>query len=167
MEPKDRLKPVHEFRIYRRKYPHWELPGSVYFITFNSENKFPFSDDTKDIILETFHFHDGKKYILHAGVVMDTHSHCILQPLEETKGVFYSLANIMHSIKSFSANRIQRHLNEKGTVWQHKNYDRIIRDEKEYYQEMDYIANNPAKAGLVKRSEDYRWLYINHKHGGL
>ena len=75
-------------------------------------------------------------------------------------GVFFSLAQIMHSIKSYSANRIQRLLNRKGSIWQDENYDRIIRDEGEYLEKLNYIVNNPLKAGLVEKPEDYRWLYI-------
>ena len=115
MEPKARLKPVKEFRIYKRNLPHWELPGSVYFITFRTITGLNLSDSAKDIALSSFNFHAGKKYKLHACVIMDTHVHCILQPLEELQAgtpvqpsTFYSLAQIMHSIKSYSANRIQR-----------------------------------------------------------
>ena len=66
----------------------------------------------------------------------------------------------MHSIKSYSANRIQRLVGRKGNVWQDENYDRIIRDEEEYLEKMNYVANNPLKAGLVDKPEDYRWLFL-------
>ncbi len=167
MEPKARLKPVKEFRIYKRNLPHWELPGSVYFITFRTITGLNLSDSAKDIALSSFNFHAGKKYKLHACVIMDTHVHCILQPLEELQagtsvqpGTFYSLAQIMHSSKSYSANRIQRLLNIQGSVWQDENYDRIIRDEEEYLEKMNYIVNNPLKAMIVENPEDYRWLFF-------
>jgi hypothetical protein len=66
----------------------------------------------------------------------------------------------MHSIKSYSANRIQRLLNIQGSVWQDENYDRIIRDEEEYLEKMNYIVNNPLKAMIVENPEDYRWLFF-------
>ena len=91
---------------------------------------------------------------------MEIHVHSILQPLEESGGTFYSLPQIMHSIKSYSANRIQRLLNRKGKVWQDENYDRIIRDDEEYLGKMNYIVNNPLKAGFVEKPEDYRWLFF-------
>jgi REP element-mobilizing transposase RayT len=160
MKPKERLKPVKEFRVYRRNLPHLELPGSVYFITFNIAKGFTLSDSAKDIVLSTFRFHDGKKYVLRAYVIMDTHVHCILQPMEESPGVFNSLAQIMHSIKSYSANRIQRVLNVNGKIWQDENYDRIIRDEEEYLEKMNYIANNPLKAMIVEKPEEYKWLFV-------
>jgi REP element-mobilizing transposase RayT len=78
-----------------------------------------------------------------------------VQPVE-----YHSLAQITHSIKSYSANRIQRLLNRKGSIWQDESYDRILRDEKEYLEKMNYIMNNPLKAGLVEKPEDYRWLFF-------
>ena len=45
-------------------------------------------------------------------------------------------------------------------VWLDENYDRIIRDNKEFQEKMNYIINNPAKANLVETAKDYKWLYI-------
>jgi REP element-mobilizing transposase RayT len=130
-------------------------------------NKFFLSNTAKDIVLSTIHFYDKKKYNLHAFVIMDTHVHCILEPLSTNGKAFYSLANITHNIISYSANRIQRILKKTGSIWQDESYDQLIRDDKEYFQEMDYIANNAVQARLVEKPEEYRWLYVNHKHGGL
>jgi len=170
MEPDTRLKPVKEFRVYQRNLPHWELPGSIYFITFSTADKFILSDSAKDIVLSSFHFHDGKIYLLHACIIMDDHAHCILQPIEIMNKAqalrtvqpvnYYSLAQITHSIKSYSANRIQRLFNRKGSIWQDESYDRVLRDEKAYQEKMNYIMNNPMKTGLVEKSDDYRWLFF-------
>lgn len=72
---------------------------------------------------------------------------------------YYSLAQIAHSIKSYSAHTIQKVLNSTGNIWQDENYDRVIRDEEEYLEKMNYIINNPLKAGLVEKPEDYKWLF--------
>ena len=181
MQSKDRLRPVSQFKVSRRNLPHFELPGSVYFLTFNTANRFILSDSAKDLVLSSFQFQDSKKYVLHGCVVMDDHVHCILKPMEimikeqarrpvpQERPVhpekitrlpeYYSLPQITHSIKSYSANRIQKLLNIKGSIWQDENYDRIIRDENEYLEKMKYIINNPLKPGLVGKSEDYKWLF--------
>ena len=174
MESKDRLKPVSEFKVTRRNLPHFELPGSIYFITFNTADRFILSNSAKDIMFSAFHFHNGKKYKLHSCVVMDDHAHCVLQKIEILNSAqarrpvplempvtpeYYSLPQITHGIKSYSANRIQKLLNIKGSTWQDENYDRIIRDENEYWEKMNYIVNNPLKPGLVGKPEDYKWLF--------
>lgn len=182
MKLKNTLKSIKEFRVYRRNLPHFELPGSVYFITFSTDDEFTLSDSAKDIVFSAFKFHAGKKYKLHACVVMDTHVHCVLQPLmvkkaqtgmsvppntQETEkirlpvppGAFYSLAEIMHSIKSYSSNQINRSEKREGSIWQDENYDRVIRDEVEYSEKMNYIINNPTKEGLIEKPQDYKWLF--------
>jgi putative transposase len=158
MDPNSRLNPAKDFRIYRRRLPHYEQPGSVYFVTFKTAEEFALSDEAKDIVFDSIKFHAEKKYKLFACVVMETHDHIILNPLEVGEATF-SLAQILHSIKSYSANRIQRLLNKKGNVWLGENYDRIIRDDEDYQEKFNYIVNNPLKAGLVERPEDYRWLF--------
>jgi REP element-mobilizing transposase RayT len=160
------LKPVKDLQIYKKHLPHWDLPGSVYFITFSTVKGFELTDAAKDIVLSSIKFHAAKKYTLYACVVMATHVHCILQPQETVRagtpvlpGNFYSLAQILHSIKSYSANRIQKRLGWKGSVWQNENYDRVVRDEKAFQAEMNYIIGNPVRDGIVENPKDYRWLY--------
>lgn len=140
--------------------PHFEAPGGVYFITFSTVDGNTLSNAAKDIVALSIKFHAGKKYTLYAFVVMSTHVHCILQPLEQSEGVCYSIAQILHSIKSYSANRIQKQLGWKGSVWQNENYDRVVRDEKAFETEMNYIIGNPVRDGVVENPEDYRWLYF-------
>lgn len=162
-----RLDPLKEFRAYRRNLPHIELAGSVYFITFRTLDGVKLADAAKDIVLQTVEFHAGKKYDLHACVVMETHVHLVITPLRTrapasrphlNEAPYYSLGQIMHSIKSYSAKRIQKVLLREGSLWLDENYDRVIRDDKEYLETLNYIVYNPAKAGLVARPEDYKWL---------
>ena len=152
------LKPVKEFRTHRRGLPHFEDPGGVYFITFRTTDGCRLSDTAKDLVASAIDFHANHKYALYAFVVMNTHVHCILQPLEQSEGTYYSLAGILHSIKSYSANRIQKELGWKGSVWQNENYDRVVREDKAFEAEMNYIIGNPIRDGIVDRPEDYRWL---------
>jgi putative transposase len=179
MEPADRLKPVIGFRSSRRILPHFEIPGSIYFVTFSTLGRFPLSDSAKEIVLSSFSFHDGRKYTLHVCVVMDDHAHCILEPMQISKKVqarrpvqlkalvpaveYYSLAQITHNIKSYSANRLQKIYNHNKRIWQDENFDRIIRDSGEYAQKMNYIIYNPVKAGFVEKPEDYKWLSFGKK----
>ena len=51
MEPGNRLKPVKEFRVYKRNLPHFEVPGNFYFITFRTVAGFTLSEAAKDIAI--------------------------------------------------------------------------------------------------------------------
>jgi REP element-mobilizing transposase RayT len=117
------------------------------------------SVDAKDTIFACIKFHADKKYKLYACVIMGTHVHCIIQPLEQQEHKYYSIAQIMHSIKSYSAKRIMKLKNSKGSVWLDESYDRIIRDGKEFLDTMNYIVCNPVKVGLVRNPADYKWLF--------
>lgn len=154
------FQPVDEFRIYKRNLPHWEQQGMIYFITFRTANNLNLPDEARDIVFDSIKFHNNKKYKLYACVIMPDHVHLILQPLEKSKDAFYSLAEITHSIKSYSANQINMQLGRKGSVWIEESFDRILRDEDEFLEKMNYIANNPLKSGLVQKIEDYKWVYI-------
>ena len=46
--------------------------------------------------------------------------------------------------------------------------DEVIRDQRMFWTKLNYIHNNPVKAGLVRRAEDYKYSsaqnYINNDH---
>jgi REP element-mobilizing transposase RayT len=48
-------------------------------------------------------------------------------------------------------------------LWQSESYDHIVRDEDEFYRIINYIINNPVKAGLVENWQDWPHTYINEK----
>jgi hypothetical protein len=47
----------------------------------------------------------------------------------------------------------------KGSLWQDESYDPIVRDEAEFLEKWQYIRNNPLKASLADKPENYTWLY--------
>jgi putative transposase len=41
--------------------------------------------------------------------------------------------------------------------WQEESYDRLVRDEQEFERVRSYVENNPVRAGLVRRAEEFQW----------
>ena len=107
----------------------------------------------RDIVMESIRYLDGKKYVLYAAVILPDHFHLIIQPMEKGKDTYYSLSEIMHDIKSFTAHIIGK------PIWQHENFDRIIRDNEELFEKINYMMKNPVKAGLVEDYNTYKWLF--------
>jgi REP element-mobilizing transposase RayT len=70
----------------------------------------------------------------------------------------YSLSNIVHSWKSFTAHKANKLLNRTGRFWMSDYFDRFIRDEKHFMATVEYIRRNPVKAGLVNAPEKWPWL---------
>jgi putative transposase len=125
-------------------------------------------------IRENLHHHNGTKYHLLAYTVMPNHVHALLQPLEdlpipegasaiddivsdEQDDAVSPLGRVMHSLKSYTAHKINGILGRAGQLWQHESYDHWIRDEEELQRVVNYIAWNPVKAGLI--AQPHEWLF--------
>jgi REP element-mobilizing transposase RayT len=131
-----------ELIIYRRRLPHWRLEGSVYFITWRLHPcQFELNPKERNIISEAIKYFDDDRYDLIAYVVMHDHVHVLVKPDEK-----YGLTQLVHSWKSFTANRLQRHGNRRNRIWQDEYFDRIVRDEAELVEKAQYIINNPIEA---------------------
>ncbi len=97
------------------------------------------------------HF-DGQRYRLLAWVIMPNHVHVLI----ETKAG-YPLPAVIHSWKSYTAKAINQALGQQGELWQREYFDRFIRDDRHLRAVIDYIENNPVKAGLVKTAQEWRF----------
>jgi REP element-mobilizing transposase RayT len=97
---------------------------------------------------------------LFAVVVMPEHVHAIIIPLRSEKGDPFSTTQILHSLKSFTANRIHELCPPQRRVWQDESLDHVIRHEESLDEKIEYIRMNPVRRGLVKDPADYRWLWV-------
>jgi hypothetical protein len=66
---------------------------------------------------------------------------------------------IMQSIKSESAHRINRHLGRKGPVWQDESFDHVLRHAESIERAVEYLMENPVAAGLAAGPHEYRWFW--------
>ena len=81
---------------------------------------------------------------------MPNHVHLLCTPL-----LGHSLADIMHSIKSFTSSEANKMLNRKGRFWQKEYFDRYIRSARQFARTVTYIENNPVKSSLCEKAEDW------------
>ncbi|WP_068830932.1 REP-associated tyrosine transposase [Pseudomonas sp. BMS12] len=44
-----------------------------------------------------------------------------------------------------------------GTLWQHRYWEHLLRDKRDFRQHLDYLHYNPVKHGLVERVADWPW----------
>ena len=95
------------------------------------------------------HF-DNERYRQIAWVIMPNHVHTLIQVFDE-----YQLSNVVHSWKSFSALQANRILGRSGPFWYRSYFDRYIRNEKHFWTIINYIHQNPVKAGLIENAEDW------------
>jgi REP element-mobilizing transposase RayT len=97
------------------------------------------------------HF-DGERYRLSAWVIMPNHVHLLAAPC-----FGYSLSNIMHSLKSYTAQQANKTLVRKGRFWFEDYFDRYIRNAKHFENAVAYIESNPVRAGLCETARDWRF----------
>jgi len=103
--------------------------------------------DLAAIVAQALRHFDGERYVLDSWVIMPNHVHVLVQPL---KG--HSLADLLHSWKSFSSKQVNKTLGRTGAVWQDESFDRIVRDFSELGRLRSYIARNPKEAGLSEEA---------------
>ncbi len=95
---------------------------------------------------------DGIRYHLFAWVVMPNHVHTLMSRFDENE-----LRRILHSIKSYTAHEANKILDRVGQFCIEDYVDRFMRNQKHYDRTVQYIENNPVKAGLCREPAD--WPY--------
>jgi REP element-mobilizing transposase RayT len=96
----------------------------------------------------------------HGRFLVETHGRASLSSVEPTNNSIFqrkpkSISSFMAGFKSATSNEIDNFIDNNGLeiskfnknnrLWQPNYYDRIIRNESEYYKRKNYIINNPLK----------------------
>src|SRR5213592_4167708 len=151
-------------RYTKRHLPHFDRPWAVYAITISTRRRKQLSPAARTIVLNALrHFHD-KRYELYVACVMPDHAHLLLQPWPkefdaDENPVFWPIAELMQSVKSFTAHEINKLKKTTGPVWEKESFDRVIRSESDLHEKFHYICRNPWDAGVAQQNEDYPWLW--------
>jgi putative transposase len=148
----------------RRRLPHFERPWAIYAVTIGTKKGRCLSPNARTIVLNASrHFHK-ERYELFATCVMPDHMHLLLQPWPKNsndKGnvVFWPLSELLHSIKSFSAHRINEVENKTRALWEKERFDRYIRSDRDLQEKFHYILRNPWHSGVAQQNEHYPWVW--------
>ena len=138
------MKPIKGTK-WRRKGRH-DSPGLYYVLTAATARRQPLLEnpDAAQAVLASMQWLDKNRHIkLEVGVVMPDHFHMVVRREER------SISTVMHSLKGYSAKRINQACGRSGTVWQHGYHDHALRKDEELNAIMLYCLNNPVRAGLV------------------
>ena len=138
---------------YTRGLPHLRVSGATYFVTWrlHREQRLP-NPDERTLVRDAILKFSGTRYDAVAGVIMGNHVHVIVNP-----STGYALETILHTWKSFTANRLKRLYARVGSVWQEEYWDRLIGDETELEEKIGYIRGNPWKRW--PDIQEYPWLW--------
>ncbi len=134
--------------------------GFYYFLTTVTKDRKPLFVEHAPamIVLNSLKWLDhNDKMKLITAVVMPDHIHFIAQ-LENT-----SLAGLMHSLKSYTANEINKVLGRRGHVWEKQYYERGIKGENALNELILYCLENPVRKGLVNNFREYEYWYCAYE----
>jgi len=158
---------AHRMRLHKQFFAEYDR-----YLDMHRERDWLSDPRVAEVIRENLYHHDGVKFQLLAWCVMHNHVHVVLQPLEvasthtaEAGSFGYGeiadrgspLSSIMHSLKSYTANRANEILGRSGQFWQHESYDHWVRDLDELNRIVDYVIGNPVEAGLCRRPIEWRF----------
>ena len=141
----------------RRRLPHWELPGSGYFLTWRCVPGLALEPPDRDIVAANLRHWEGKRYLLFGAVVMPDHVHALLKPLQ-VDGRWVRLSSIVRTAKGYTSRLINVRHARRGPVWQEERFDRIVRDQHELTEKLAYMRNNPVRWELAASAGEYRWF---------
>ncbi len=167
----------------RRRLPHLYALGEPLFVTFRLYNTLPFHrefpdhmpsgkafvcldrllDEERagpsymripaiaDVVAASIRKGAPDEYLLHSWVVMPNHVHLLITPRIKPSVV-------LRKMKGVSAREANRLLGVTGRpFWQDESYDRLVRSHEEFERIVNYILQNPVRAGLVRSEREYTW----------
>lgn len=131
-----------------------EYKGGIYHVIARGNNKeyvFKESIDKGYFIKLLKEYYLAMGYVIYGFVLMDNHYHIIIQTLDK------KLQEIMHQIN----NKYSKYFNYKyervGHVFQGRYKAVLIQNEIYLIQVLRYIHQNPVRAGLCKKVQEYEW----------
>ncbi|MEP0822550.1 MAG: transposase [Ignavibacterium sp.] len=125
------------------------------------------------LIANIRYYREKHEFRVFGFVIMPTHFHWLLEVVPEKA----TLSDVMRDIKKYAAWDILDILEQRGRrdllrsftlqsgrivtqhrhLWMKRFDDKYIRDELMFASTLRYIHNNPVKAGLVRKPEDYKY----------
>ncbi len=148
------MKPQNRSKLLRKGRA--SIKNQHYLITATVLERNPVFNQAEaaEMVLKSLHWCEKQgKIVLNAAVVMPDHLHFVMS----LHGG--SLARLMHSLKGYTAYKINELLKKKGPFWQPQYHDHAVRQEEDLNEVVLYTLYNPVRAGLVNDFHDYPFWY--------
>jgi len=131
-----------------------EVP--VFFVTTCTKGRKPILSNSRavDVLKD-----EWKKALSHHGwkvgryVVMPDHIHFFCLATNTAK----PMKDFMGPFKEWTAKRISKELGVEMPMWQAEFFDHVLRKDEAYASKAEYMRQNPARAGLVEKPDDWPW----------
>ena len=128
----------------------------VYFLTTCTELRKPVlaCEQVAAILVKEWQTaRDRHRWAIGRYVIMPDHVHFFCAPELDAK----PLSIFIGFWKEWTSKGIKRALELVGPVWQEEFFDHLLRSFESYSQKWDYVRENPVRAGLVAKADDWPW----------
>jgi putative transposase len=149
---------------YQRAY----MPGGTYFFTVVTEQRQRIltHPDIRQALRHAINVvRKDMPFQIHGWVLLPDHLHAIWTLPKDDADFSKRWRLIKGSVTQACGDTYLRtdYLNQRlvdkhcGTIWQHRFWEHLIRDEKDFRQHLDYLHFNPLKHQLVEKIADWPW----------
>ena len=120
------------------------------------ENRFLENHEVAEMILDAFAMVEGKTlWRIATAVVMPNHIHILMIGEKANCG----LDDCLKLLKGYTGRKSNQILQRNGAFWCPEYFDHWCRTPEKVEDVKRYIMNNPISAGLVTKTENWRWYY--------
>lgn len=132
------------------------MENPTYFVTTCVDKRKPIlaCEEVREIFIEEWSTaFDRYSWAIGRYVIMPDHVHFFCSSLEQKK----SLDIYIGKWKEWACKLIRKRTSLNDFRWQNGFFDHLMRNKESRSEKWDYVRNNPVRAGLVDKPED--WPY--------
>jgi putative transposase len=137
----------------------------VYHVTIRGNNRQMVlkEEEDKEDFLETLNrFKRRFQFELFGFVIMDNHVHMVIGV---DNGI--NISKVMQSIALSYSCKFRHKYEYTGYVWQGRFNSPVIDSDEYIIACLEYIHNNPVRAGIVKNAGEYKWSSYHFYERGI
>lgn len=127
--------------------------NAVYHVIFrgnNRQNILKLKSDKQDLLSSIRKYQERKGFKIYGFVLMDNHVHLIMEVCEEN-----NISKVMQVLLLSYSTKYRRKYPYVGHVWQGRFKSKPIMNEGYFIENLNYIHNNPVRAGMVSNPSEY------------
>jgi REP element-mobilizing transposase RayT len=129
---------------------HWDQ-SVIYFVTLCVEHRKPVLANEAAFTAFKNAAAKLRDWTILAAILMPDHMHIIATPIEDRDA---KVGNLSAAIKRWMRQELCA-----SWKWQRGSFDRLLRSDESLHDKWLYVEENPVRAGLVVRSEDWPHRY--------
>ncbi len=144
--------PLPQRQRLHHEIPPWVGSGACFFVTINTT---PRGSDqltrphiSRRLLESVAHYHALGTWWVHLFLAMPDHVHALLAVAPDR--------TLVHTVRAWKS----WHAKTLGIAWQAGFFDHRLRSDESFEEKAHYIRQNPVRAGLTARTEDWPPVWV-------